>query len=167
MQQYILNKMKSNTQHDIGLLPIDYDFMKEAQKAATSSGCIYSNIRFGAIAVRDNKVLSVGSNGAVGKTPPCSSHGRCIRSKQQIPSGTQRESAYCICAEQLLICNAARDGISLNGSTLYVTGLPCAVCIRLLVASGFVRVIYIEKQLDDWALETARMVGLQLTPMKL
>ena len=42
------------------------------------------------------------------------------------------------------ITTAARLGISLAGSTLYVTTFPCHICARHIVASGIKSVFYIE-----------------------
>lgn len=44
-------------------------------------------------------------------------------------------------AERNAIYNAARDGVSLAGSTLYVNGRPCADCARAIIQTGIVRVV--------------------------
>ena len=147
------------------LKPIDYDFMKKAQEVATESGCIRSLSRFGAVAVRDDKILSVGWNGHVGAIPSCLASGKCIRKELNIPSGTHREVGHCICAEQRLICVAAKDGIALNGATMYVTGLPCEVCVRLIIAAGFLRVIYLDTYANDKSYEMAQLGGLELVKL--
>lgn len=44
-------------------------------------------------------------------------------------------------AERNAIYNAARNGVKLKGSTLYVTsGLPCADCARAIINSGIKKV---------------------------
>lgn len=45
-------------------------------------------------------------------------------------------------AEQNAILFAARNGISINGSTLYVTTEPCIECAKFIEASGIKKVIY-------------------------
>lgn len=47
-------------------------------------------------------------------------------------------------AEMTAICDAARLGRSLQGSTIYVTTFPCHNCAKHIVASGISRVVYIE-----------------------
>ncbi|MDE2068551.1 MAG: deoxycytidylate deaminase [Bradyrhizobium sp.] len=47
-------------------------------------------------------------------------------------------------AEMCAICDAARLGRSLKGSTLFVTTFPCHNCTKHILASGIRRVIYIE-----------------------
>jgi len=147
------------------LNPLDYDMMKKARLVATNSGCIRPISRFGAIAVRNGEILASGHNGYVGTMPKCASTGKCIRVELGVPSGTQREIAYCICAEQRLICNAARDGIALDGADMYVTGLPCEVCVRLIIATGIARVIYADKYTNEASYAQAELGGLELIRM--
>ncbi len=47
-------------------------------------------------------------------------------------------------AEASLIASAARDGIQLDGSDLYVTTFPCPICAKLVAESGIRRVYYKE-----------------------
>ncbi len=44
-------------------------------------------------------------------------------------------------AEALLVCDAARAGISLEGATVFTTRFPCDGCALVLVASGIVEVV--------------------------
>jgi dCMP deaminase len=37
---------------------------------------------------------------------------------------------------------AAREGISINGATIYVTLEPCSECSKNLIASGIKRIVY-------------------------
>ena len=58
-------------------------------------------------------------------------------------------------AERNAIYNAARIGVSLKGSTAYLTsGLPCMDCARALVQSGVVKIVCKEycttKNLSKW-----------------
>lgn len=47
-------------------------------------------------------------------------------------------------AEMAAIVEAARRGISVSGCTMFVTAFPCHLCARHIVASGVLRVRYIE-----------------------
>lgn len=47
-------------------------------------------------------------------------------------------------AEMTAICDAARLGRSLQGTTIFVTTFPCHNCAKHIVASGIDRVVYIE-----------------------
>jgi dCMP deaminase len=44
-------------------------------------------------------------------------------------------------AEQNAICQAARRGISIDGSTIYLRMTPCRVCAMLLINCGVKRVV--------------------------
>ena len=140
----------------------DIDFMSRAREVSARSGCIRKESKFGAIAVKNGLILASGWNGPVGNIPPCEASGKCIRQVMKVPSGTKREVAHCICAEQRVICYSARDGISVEGATMYVTGLPCVMCMRLIVASGFAKVIYEDKYLNEKSYEKAKLAGLEL-----
>ena len=139
--------------------------MKRAFAESERSHCIRSESRIGAVAVLNGKVVASGYNGVVGKIPLCQSLGFCVRQRLNVPSGTQREIAYCICAEQRLICNAAREGVTFDGAEIYVTHLPCAVCIRLMIESGIARVFYKIEYNNQFTHELAKMAGFELIKM--
>jgi dCMP deaminase len=44
-------------------------------------------------------------------------------------------------AERNAIYNAARMGVALKGSTIYVTHIPCADCARAIIQVGIVRMV--------------------------
>jgi deoxycytidylate deaminase len=56
-------------------------------------------------------------------------------------------------AEMSAICDAARNGLSLAGSSLYTTTFPCHLCAKHIVASGIRRVIYLEPYPKSYARE--------------
>jgi deoxycytidylate deaminase len=47
-------------------------------------------------------------------------------------------------AEMSAICDAARQGRSVNGSTLYSTTFPCHMCAKHIVAAGVAKVVFLE-----------------------
>lgn len=64
------------------------------------------------------------------------------------------EKFYWTChAEENVISQAARSGVSLMGCTLLVTGLyPCSTCARMIIQSGIRRVVvpYMERPESKW-----------------
>lgn len=54
-------------------------------------------------------------------------------------------------AEMSTICDAARLGRALKGSTLFCTTFPCHICAKHIIASGIVRVVYIEPYPKSYA----------------
>lgn len=47
-------------------------------------------------------------------------------------------------AEMGALVNAAKSGVAVKGSTMYVTTFPCHLCIKHIIASGISRVVYLE-----------------------
>jgi len=56
-------------------------------------------------------------------------------------------------AEMAALAEAARRGISVSGCTMFVTTFPCHLCARHIVASGILRVRYIEPYAKSLAAE--------------
>ncbi|OLY81916.1 Deoxycytidylate deaminase [Smittium mucronatum] len=54
-------------------------------------------------------------------------------------------------AEMSAICDAARNGISVRRSNMYVTTFPCHLCAKHIVASGVRRVVYLEPYPKSYA----------------
>ena len=66
-------------------------------------------------------------------------------------------------AEANALAFAARQGISTDGATLYVTVSPCLDCSRLLIAAGVKAVYYKEEYRDSRGLELLTTAGIELT----
>lgn len=118
---------------------MDKEFMNAAYEQAEKSSCLRAKI--GAVLVLDGKIIAQGYNNMTGGINDCSEMG-CIRTKLNIPSGERREVCRAICAEQLAISEAARNGIKIDGSIAYITTFPCHVCAKLLVSSGIKEIVY-------------------------
>lgn len=57
---------------------------------------------------------------------------------------------YIVHAEQNLIYNATYNGVSLDGATLYVTGLPvCSECAKGVIQVGIKRVVMPEQEIKE------------------
>lgn len=56
-------------------------------------------------------------------------------------------------AEMSAISDAARKGMAVEGATLYCTTFPCHICAKHIVASGILRVVYIEPYPKSYAEE--------------
>ncbi|MBU3668681.1 MAG: cell division protein DedD [Candidatus Taylorbacteria bacterium] len=95
----------------------------------------------GCVIMKDKRILTTGYVGAPMGLPHCDEAGHEMH-KVTHEDGT--ESMHCIRtvhAEQNAIVQAARIGISLEGSTLYCKMTPCYVCAKLIINSGIVRVV--------------------------
>lgn len=101
--------------------------MSIALLASSRSQC--HRLRVGCVLVKDNRVVSMGYNGFLPGAP----HDSVVR------DGHEQATVH---AEQNAIADAARRGVSIGGSTAYITHYPCLNCAKLLVASGVVHIKY-------------------------
>ena len=114
----------------------DTNFINIAKELASASKCVSKQV--GAVIVKDGRILSTGYNG----TPP--GHINCCDywNGKYTKDHHEWSKTYEIHAEMNAIIWAAREGISINGATIYVTLEPCSECSKNLIASGIKRVVY-------------------------
>ena len=136
-------------------------FMEMTELVATWSSCVRRQV--GAIIVRDKRIMTTGYNGAPAGVKTCVEKGECLRIKLGIPSGTHAETCFATHAEQNAIIQAAREGISLKGCTLYCTHQPCTVCIKMIINAGIKEVIYKEGYPDEFSVQLAKEADVKLT----
>lgn len=92
--------------------------------------------KVGAVLAKDNRIMATGYNGTLsGRVNECEDN----------KDATLKEVLH---AEQNVIAFAAKNGISTNGCTLYITTLPCPECAKLIVQSGIKKVVYKETYRD-------------------
>ena len=77
----------------------------------------------------------------------------CIRKQLNIPSGERYELCRASHAEFAAICQAAKKGISIDGSTLYCTCFPCIICAKAIISAGIKKVYYKGDFVDDLSRE--------------
>ena len=115
----------------------------------------------GAILVRDKRILSTGYNGAPTGISHCLDVG-CLREQQGIPSGERHELCRGLHAEQNAIIQAALQGTTVEGSTLYCTNMPCAICTKMLINSKITEVYYREGYADTLSSSLMAEAGIPL-----
>ena len=103
----------------------DEYFMATAFLIATRSACQRLNVGCVIVSkgIHKNRIIAAGYNGFLPGAPHIS----------RIDNDHEQSTVH---AEQNAISDAARRGVSLSGSTAYVTHFPCIVCAKLLVAAG-------------------------------
>jgi len=126
----------------------DEYFMEITRLVVSRSTCLRRQV--GAVVVKDKKILATGYNGAPSGLPHCLEVG-CLREEMGIPSGERHELCRGLHAEQNAIIQAAYHGVSINGSTLYCTNLPCIICTKMLINAGIERVVYEQGYADPLA----------------
>jgi dCMP deaminase len=124
--------------------------MEITRLVAKRATCLRRQV--GAVLVMDKRLLATGYNGAPSGLAHCLEVG-CLREKRQIPSGERHELCRGLHAEQNVIIQAAFHGIRIQGSTLYCTNLPCAICTKMLINAGIREIVYESGYGDDLSKE--------------
>jgi dCMP deaminase len=114
----------------------DQNFINIAKEISSASKCVSKKV--GAVIVKNGRILSTGYNGTPSGYVNCSTHwdGRYTKEHHTW------SKTYEIHAEMNAIIWAAREGIRINGATIYVTLEPCSDCSKNLIASGIQRIVY-------------------------
>lgn len=113
-----------------------FEIMNTVSKRATCG-----RGRCGAVIVKNNNILSTGYVGSPPGLPHCDDVGH-LMSTTKHPDGVERD--HCLRtthAEQNAIAQAAKNGVSLNGSTLYVKMEPCFSCAKQIISVGIKKIV--------------------------
>jgi len=133
----------------------DSYFMAIAGCVATRATCDRRHV--GAVIVRDHVILTTGYNGSIRGLPHCDDvghemvDGHCVRT---------------VHAEANAIVQAARNGVRLEGGTIYITASPCFGCFKLIANAGLTRIVfgdvYRDSIRDSKLLEMSNEIGIAL-----
>lgn len=126
----------------------DEYYLEIAKSIALRSPC--SRRKYGAIVVKNDTIVSTGYNGSARGVVNCVDVG-CIKDELDAPHGEAYEDCPAVHAEENAVINAARNGNSVLGGVLYISGVdkdgklveadPCYRCKRVLINAGIERVI--------------------------
>ncbi|MBN1274665.1 AAA family ATPase [Candidatus Woesearchaeota archaeon] len=95
----------------------------------------------GCVIAKDNRILTTGYVGSVKGMPHCDEAGHLMH---EVINEDGTRSKHCIRtvhAEQNAIVQAARNGVSIDGATLYCSMTPCFTCAKLIINAGIKRVV--------------------------
>jgi dCMP deaminase len=147
-------------------------FMLIAKIVSSRSTC--NSRPTGAVIAKDNNILATGYNGAMPGAPHCidqpdwQGEPFCFRRAQGIPDIDKYNFCKASHAEANAIAQAARNGIAVEGATLYTTLAPCYVCLKL-IATARIRVVYYEHayesstpERDKFWMDAVREAGLDV-----
>ncbi len=132
---------------------LDY-FMAIAEQVATRSTCDRKHV--GAVIVRDKVILSTGYNGSLRGAPHCDEvghdmdNGHCVRT---------------VHAEANAVAQAAKNGVNISNTEIYVTASPCLNCFKLIANSGISTIYYKEFYRDERINRYAKEAGVKLVYM--
>ncbi len=116
----------------------DAYFMATALLMASRSSC--ERLHVGCVMVsggaQSNRIVAAGYNGFLPGAPH----------RSRVREGHEQATVH---AEQNAICDAARRGVSLAGTTCYITHFPCINCAKILAAAGVACIKYHEDYRND------------------
>lgn len=140
-------------------------YLNMAETASERGTCLRR--LYGAVIVKNDRIVSTGYVGAPRKTKNCNDIGSCKRQTLNIPRGQQYELCRSVHAEMNAIIQASPE--EMDGSSIYLCGKekdsgeyvknsePCILCKRLIINSGIKEVIirdtktdYRVIQVSDW-----------------
>jgi dCMP deaminase len=129
----------------------DEYFMNIATEVASRATCDRKHV--GAVVVRDKSILATGYNGSVRGLGHCDDEGHLM------------EDGHCVRtvhAEANAIVQAARNGMRIEGASIYVTASPCWGCFRLIANAGIVRIVFGEFYRDQKIFDVSQKIGIEL-----
>ncbi len=129
----------------------DEYFMNIATVVASRSTCPRKYV--GSVIVREKTILSTGYNGSIRGMPHCSDVGHMM------------ENDHCVAtihAESNAILQAAKNGVMIDGATVYVTASPCWSCFKQIANAGIRRIVYGEFYRDDRIFSVSERLGIEL-----
>jgi len=134
----------------------DEYFMAIARQVASRSTCDRKHV--GAVVVKDRMILTTGYNGSIRGAPHCDDAGHLM------------EDGHCVRtvhAEANAIAQAARNGVRIEGSGIYVTASPCFSCFKLIANAGIERIVFGEFYRDQRIFSFSEQLGIELVHLPL
>jgi dCMP deaminase len=133
----------------------DEYFMTIAYQVATRATCERKHV--GAVIVRDKTILSTGYNGSIRGLEHCDEVGHLM------------ENGHCVRtvhAEANALVQAARNGVRIEGASIYVTASPCWSCFRLIANAGLQRIAFGEFYRDPRIFEYSERLSMELVDLR-
>ncbi len=133
----------------------DEYFMNVARVVATRATCERKHV--GAVLVRDRTILSTGYNGSIRGLAHCNEVGHMMEENHCVRT---------VHAEANAIIQAAKNGVAIEGATIYTTASPCWPCFKLIANSGAQRIVFGEFYRDERIFDHARLLGIELVELR-
>ena len=133
----------------------DEYFMRIAEDVASRATCDRKHV--GAVIVRDKCILTTGYNGSIRGLPHCDEDGHLM------------EDGHCVRtvhAEANAIVQAARNGVRIEGASIYVTASPCWGCFKMIANAGLVRIVFAQFYREERIFKFAAELGIGLCPLE-
>lgn len=134
-----IDKLYDDIERQIPRPTWDEYFMEVCKAVALRATC--NRGKSGCVIARDKQILVTGYVGSPRGMPHCDEVGHLMK---DVIHEDGHKSSHCmrtVHAEQNAICQAARMGISLEGSTLYCKMTPCRTCAMMIINCGIKKII--------------------------
>jgi dCMP deaminase len=129
----------------------DEYFMNIAGQVASRATCDRKHV--GALIVKDKVILSTGYNGSIRGMPHCDEIGH------------EMEDGHCVRtvhAEMNAIVQAAKNGVAIDGATIYTTASPCWICFKLIANAGIKEIVFGEFYREPKIHDVSAKIGIKL-----
>ncbi len=136
----------------------DIGMIREAYKEAEKSSEWWR--RIGAVLVKDKIIILRGNNKDL---PSDHTPYQVGEVRDFFKPGERQDLASTIHAEQKIVAEAAKKGISLTETSLYVTTFPCPVCAKLIAFSGIKNLYFGEGGSNFDAKKVLESAGVKIT----
>ncbi len=117
----------------------DEYFLNIADMVGSRGSC--DRGRLGCVIVKDKRIIATGYVGSPAGIAHCDEIGHEMHTVTHADGHQSRHCIRTIHAEQNAICQAAREGISLDGATIYQKMTPCYTCAKMIINAGIKRVV--------------------------
>ena len=117
----------------------DAYFMEVMEAISKRATC--SRGRSGCVIAKDNQLLVTGYVGSPIGMQHCDDVGHQMKKMLHEDESITEHCVRTVHAEQNAICQAAKNGVSIDGATLYCRMTPCRVCAMLIINCGIKRVV--------------------------
>jgi dCMP deaminase len=142
----------------------DEYFMEICRTVAKRATC--DRGRSGCVIAKDNRLLVTGYVGAPAGLPHCDEVGHKMKQVVHEDGTVTNHCMRTVHAEQNAICQAAKNGISIEGGTLYCKMTPCRTCAMLIINCGIKRVVCETRYHDSGdSLEMFSAAGVEIIHM--
>uniref|UniRef100_A0A6C0AC93 CMP/dCMP-type deaminase domain-containing protein n=1 Tax=viral metagenome TaxID=1070528 RepID=A0A6C0AC93_9ZZZZ len=145
---YLLETMMFMIESMNDRLTWDQYFSLIACVAKQRSSC--ERLKVGCVIVKDNRILATGYNGHIAGAPHIS----------KIEDGHEQMTIH---AETNAVCSAAKTGVNLENSKIYVTHFPCPNCAKVILSAGINEIYYLnDYKNSDISYELFRSKGVKV-----
>lgn len=151
---------------------IDSVMMTSAVIWADRSTCARNHV--GVVIAKNDRMIGSGYNGAPAGMAHCEHPVATFQPYRATPpnldlmatASLDRGCKIAIHAEANALAYAARNGVAVEGATIYTTLSPCYACSQLIIAAGLVRVCFDRSYRDPAGIDLLRQAGVTVVAMR-